>query len=48
MMLENISLEAESKMAKVAGNNARTSGLINGIASFLQTAGSVAGYWYSK
>lgn len=44
--LENISLEAQSKMAKMAGKNAVISGWINGGASILSTIGTVAGSWY--
>lgn len=46
-MLEGIALEAESKMAKVAGKNAVIAGWINGGASLLSTIGTVAGAWYS-
>lgn len=48
MLLENISLNTNAKMAELSADNARTSGLINGVASFLSTAGTLAGYWYTK
>ena len=46
MMLDNISLEASSKMAKIAGKNAVAEGWINGGASLLSTIGTVASSWY--
>lgn len=44
--LENISLEAESKMARLAGDNAVASGWLRGGASLLSTIGTVASSWY--
>lgn len=44
--LENLSLEAEAKMARLAGNNAVSAGWINGVSSALSTIGTVASYWY--
>lgn len=44
--LENLTLQAEAKMAKLAGNNAVASGWINGAGSALSTIGTVASYWY--
>lgn len=44
--LENISLEANARMARIAGDNAVASGWINGVASALSTIGTVASYWY--
>ncbi len=45
-MLEGIALEAEGKMAKIAGKNAVAEGWINGGASLLSTIGTVASSWY--
>ena len=44
--LENLSLEAEAKMARIAGNNAVSAGWISGAGSALSTIGTVASYWY--
>lgn len=44
--LENLSLEAEAKMARIAGDNAVSAGWINGASSALSTIGTVASYWY--
>lgn len=44
--LENISLEANARMARLAGNNAVSAGWINGVASALSTIGTVASSWY--
>lgn len=44
--LENLTLEAEAKMARIAGDNARSAGIINGVYSALSTIGTVASYWY--
>lgn len=44
--LENLSLEAEAKMARIAGDNAVSAGWINGVSSALSTIGTVASYWY--
>lgn len=46
--LENISLEANAKMARLAGKNAVASGWINGGASLLSTIGTVASSWYGR
>lgn len=46
--LENISLEANAKMARIAGRNAVASGWLSGGASLLSTIGTVAGAWYGN
>lgn len=44
--LENISLEANARMARLAGKNAVSAGWINGVSSALSTIGTVASSWY--
>lgn len=44
--LENLTLKAEAKMARIAGDNAVSAGWINGASSALSTIGTVASYWY--